>query len=190
MRIQKEATESFESGTAFFVSENVLLTAGHLLRHPNTKSIVVQLPGTLQAELYVEDLFSARSDTMECEILENGYPNVDLCVLRVKGDYRADKYLKPLKVDIAKGTALDVIGYPGDYSDRYIKKMHEGRIEARQGVQEVSELFPKCELIVSHGKADTGGHCPRYLLSTVSGMSGAPVFADGKAIGITDEVRG
>lgn len=185
MRIEQEAGMAYESGTAFFVSERIVLTAGHLLRHPNTKAIVVQLPGTTQAELYVEDLFSARSDTIECEVLENGYPNVDVCVLRAKDDYRASRYLTLMRTEISQGTALDVIGYPGDYTDRHIKKMHEGRIEGRQGVREVTDLFPKCELIVSHGSADTGGHLPRYLLSTVPGMSGAPVLIDGKAIGMS-----
>jgi hypothetical protein len=183
VRIHEHGRDTFESGTAFFISETVLLTAGHLLRHPCTKTIVVQLPGTTPAELYVDDLFTARSDTIECKVLGNGYPDVDLCVLQVLGDYRANQYLDLMRTDLSKGTPLDVVGYPGDYNDRYIKKMHSGRIEGRQGVQEVGDLFPKCELIVSHGSADTGGHHPRYLLSTVIGMSGSPVLIDGRAMG-------
>ena len=151
-------------------------------------SFVIQKPGTLKAEIFVQNLFDQSSgiETIDCEVVANGYhTGVDICLLRVKGGYRSTHYLRLAQRDIVSGNALDVIGYPGDYPDNYIRRMHgtPNRV-GRNEIGNISELFPKCELIVSHGKADTGGPTPSYLLSTVVGMSGSPVIMSGKVIGI------
>src|SRR5436190_23207754 len=53
----------------------------------------------------------------------------------------------------------------------------------RDGVNEVETLFPKRELIITHGPVVLGGIMPTYRLSTVGGMSGSPVLLDGAVIG-------
>jgi Trypsin-like peptidase domain len=171
------------SGTAFFVSETILLTAGHMARDDNRR-IVSQLPGTFEARLFVDQLFenNPEIETFECEVVGTGLPDVDICVLRVKGDFRAKHYLEIKQKPVKHGDAVDVIGYPGRYDERYIQRMHGGAID-RDAIRAVTELFPKCELIVSHGLVDSDGNMPTYYLSTVVGMSGSPVIISGGVVG-------
>src|SRR5947207_15311098 len=60
--------------------------------------------------------------------------------------------------------------------------MHHGALD-RDAVKDITDLFPKCELIVSHGTVHLGGNTPTYYLSTVTGMSGSPVVKGGKVVG-------
>jgi Trypsin-like peptidase domain len=185
VRHKSPGRDSFESGTAFFVSETTLLTAGHMARQGNT-DFRIQLPGTFQAELFVEQLFEQGSEvpTIECEIVKNQYTRgVDICLLRVKGDFKAKRHLQIKRTDFSPGEAVDVMGYPGDYPSRYVRKMHTGPRVTRASVDDVEQLFPKCELTVSHGNIESAGSMPTYLLSTVVGMSGSPVLKFGEAIG-------
>jgi len=184
VRRNNPGPDSFQSGTAFFVSPTTLLTAGHLARHRNA-TFLIQPPGTFQAELFVEQLFVPRSDisTIECESVANHYENgVDICLLQVKGEYRAQNYLKLKRNEFLRGEPVDVMGYPGDFPNRYVLRMHGGRV-TRETVNDVGDLFPKCELIVSHGNIESGGSIPTYNLSTVVGMSGSPVLKSGEVIG-------
>ena len=185
VRSRNPGREIIESGTAFFVSEATLLTAGHFAQRRDS-TFLIRKPGTFQAAFFVEDLFieGAGIETIECELVGGALQRgVDICILRVKGDYRASHFLKLKRREIAPGETLDVIGYPGDYATRYLRRIYGSVRVARKEINDISGLFPKCELIVSHGKADTGGPMPTYLVSTVAGMSESPVIMSGEVIG-------
>jgi len=79
---------------------------------------------------------------------------------------------------------VDILGYPGDYTSRDVRKMHpsSGLVDSRM-IHDVEALFPKRELVITHGSVTHGGHSPWYQVSTVKGMSGGPVLMDGKVIG-------
>ena len=111
-----------------------------------------------------------------------GRPNVDISILKVKGDFRAKRYLKIKRHDLKPEEAIDVIGYPGRYGERYVLDMHGGLADW-DSINNVTELFPKCELIVSNGIVESNGIMPTYQLSTVIGMSGSPVVVSGEVIG-------
>ena len=171
------------SATAFFISDTMLLTAGHVA--PDSKRrIIAQPPGTREARIFVEELFDdeLKIPKFECEVVGTGHPNVDISILRVKGDWRPERHLSIKRKVVHQGEKIDVIGYPGNYSDRYIKKMHGGGVD-RKAIDAVNQLFPKCELIVSHGEMSSPGIMPTYSLSTVNGMSGSPVIMSGEVIG-------
>lgn len=182
------AAQSYRSGTAFFVSPTVLLTTGHIV-HDHKDTIVIELPGTLEATYFLERLFQtfpdANSQTVMCKLLETGYPDVDVSVLEVVGPYKSEHYLciehHKFVADI---DAVDVIGYPGDYSSREVMRMHplQDLVTGRM-VHDVEALFPKCELVITHGSMIFGGIQPCYRLSTVMGMSGAPVVLNGNVVG-------
>jgi hypothetical protein len=150
-----------------------------------TRTIISQLPGTLQADLLVQNLFNPNSaiETFECEVMETGLPNADISVLKVKGGYTASTYLEVEQKTLNPDDTVDVVGYPGRYDEVYIHGMHRGALD-RDAVKDVTDLFPKCELIVSHGNVHLGGNTPTYYLSTVIGMSGSPVVKEGKVVGI------
>ena len=173
------------SGTAFFVSNGtMLMTAGHMAPDGNRR-IVAQYPGVPQARMFVEQLFLSPPivDSFECEFVATGLPNVDITILRVKGDYEADAYVSIEQKGFVAGEGVDVIGYPGHYGDHYISEMHGGNTD-RKEIQDVGELFRRCELTVSYGSVvDTGGNMPMYQVSTVVGMSGSPVVVAGKVVG-------
>lgn len=150
--------------------------------------VVAQIPGTRKASLFVQDLFDSprtppRFETFECQLLESGRPNVDISILQVKGNYKSPHWIKIEGKKFHKDDAVDVIGYPGDYPDSYVRQMMHGGVVDREDVEGVNRLFPKCELIVSHGLIASGGNQPRYHLSTVIGMSGSPVILKGKVVG-------
>lgn len=50
-------------------------------------------------------------------------------------------------------------------------------------LDDVFALFPKSQLVITHGPLVLGGIMPTYRVSTVSGMSGSPVIINGKVRG-------
>ena len=180
---------SYASGTAFFVGPTTLVTAGHIV--PDGKrTIVAQFPGTRNATFFVEDHFddpAARGlQTFQCKFIDTGRPNADISILQIIGPYRAENYLEvhPSSLNFDDSQSVDVIGYTGLYSPRYVRNMNQAA--QRDSVSDIEALFPKRELIITHGPFVLGGIMPTYRLSTVSGMSGSPVLLDGRVIGKVD----
>jgi hypothetical protein len=182
----------YASGTAFFVGPKTLLTAAHIVsdrRH----IVVAQFPGTLKATRYVERLFQKHQagttdGIFECRLVDTLHPNADISVLEVVGSYRAENYIHVKRQDFAKGNnnTVDIIGYPGTYKEKDIEKMHPSKdCVDTDMVEDVEELFPKRQLLITHGSIVFGGIQPSYRVSTVTGMSGASVLKDGNVIGRT-----
>jgi hypothetical protein len=184
----------FVGGTAFFVGPTTLLTAGNMINDSRDK-IVVEIPGALTATYFVEDLFGnpqpGDNPRFECKLVNTLLGKVDhadISVLEVLGSYKSDTFIKvrqqilPAECD----GVVDILGYPGDYSARDVKKMHpsyaSGLVRGDM-VHDVEALFPKRELVITHGSVNSGGKLPRYRVSTVKGMSGGPVIMNGKVIG-------
>lgn len=181
------------SGTAFFVAPKILLTAGHMVPDHNRK-VVARPPGRQKAVLYLKELFyeKPRLETFECELLETGPRNVDISVLRVKGDYQSPNWVQIGQSVLKKGQAVDVIGYPGLYTEEYVGMMRPRELIERSDeespwtdVERVFSLFPKSTLVISYGVIAEEGDRPLYHLSTVVGMSGSPVILDGCVVGAT-----
>ena len=80
------------------------------------------------------------------------------------------------------GALVDVIGYPGLYNDFYVRNMHHMTVDIDM-LESIFALLPRCRLVVSCGPLLSSGIMPKYRVSTVRGMSGAPVISDGKAVG-------
>ena len=83
---------------------------------------------------------------------------------------------------------MDVVGYTGMYTARYVRNMnhaaHRDSVAAhRDRVNNVEALFPKRELIITHGPLVLRGIMPTYRASTITGMSGSPVLVNGDVIG-------
>jgi hypothetical protein len=82
---------------------------------------------------------------------------------------------------------VDILGYPGDYTSRDVRNMHpSSALVNGDMIHDVEALFPKRELLITHGSVNHGGHLPRYAVSTVKGMSGGPLIMNGKVIGNLD----
>jgi hypothetical protein len=182
----------FGCGTAFFVGPTTLLTAGHVVNDSRDK-IVVELPGALQATYFVENLFedpqTGANPRFECKLVKTLFGKVDgadISVLEVLGSYKSDTFIEVKQQILPRDCdgVVDILGYPGDYSAREVKNMHplSGSVNGAM-VHEVQTLFPKRELVITHGSINIGGNRPHYRVSTVKGMSGGPVIMNGKVIG-------
>jgi hypothetical protein len=178
----------FASGTAFFVGPTTLVTAGHLA--PDGKrDIVAQFPGIKKSTLFVEDYFDNpvqhNLQTFQCKFVGSGLPNADISILEVRGSYRAETYLKVryLSLTSEDQQSVDVIGYTGSYNERYVRTMN--RKAHDEDVDDLEALFPRRQLIISHGPVVVGGIMPKYRVSTVIGMSGSAVVVNGAVIGNT-----
>lgn len=192
---RREST--YASGTAFFVGPTTLLTAGHVVNDP--KDVIwIESPGTLKATYFVENLFQRPQAGMvpryDCKLVATlasskaGF-KADMSVLQIVGTFRSEHYLtvkqEQIDDDSHQSIPIDIIGYPGAYTDKQIQRMHP--VEDLVGdelISDVQQLFPKRQLIVTHGMLVSGGKHPAYNVSTVGGMSGAPVLLNGHVIGI------
>jgi len=178
------------SGTAFFISPTILLTAAHVVHDPRDK-IIAEEPGKLKATYFMEEVFDEPRDEeegkrFECRLVETLFGSADVSVLEVVGSYRSEHFIQisqqPLPAE-CHGIIVDILGYPGVYSHRSVKNMHPSKHVSADLVHDVETLFPRRELVISHGMIETGGDKPEYRVSTILGMSGGPVLVDGKVIG-------
>ena len=106
----------------------------------------------------------------------------DISLLECTGTYKASAWLDCEPVALRTNTAVDLVGYPGDYTLRYLAKVQRVDLSESEG-NEVKLLFPPLELIVSHGYVLEEGDVVSYKLSSTGGMSGGPILLDGKVVG-------
>jgi hypothetical protein len=175
--------EDIASGTAFFVGPTTLLTAGHMAPAWNTR-VRAQLPGTKEALSFVDELFESENETetFPCRCIATLYPQADISILD-STPYRSETWLVPTKEPLKRGEAVDIVGYPGLYSDRYIKTKHGRDVKIDSGaIHDIQSLLPKCKLTVTHGPV-VNGAVASYKVSTIAGMSGGPVIVNGKCVG-------
>jgi hypothetical protein len=182
----------FACGTAFFVGPTILLTAGHVV-HDSRDKIVAEAPGALKATYFVEDLFGEPqpgvAQRFECKLVKTLFGKVDhadISILQVLGPYKSDAFLE-VKQQILPPECdgvVDILGYPGDYSARDVRRMHPlSQLVDANMINDVEALFPKRELVITHGSVNHGGNLPQYQVSTLKGMSGGPVIMNGNVIG-------
>src|SRR5579859_4400024 len=140
------APEPYQSGTAFFISPTILLTAGHIV-HDHKDTIIIEMPGNLEAEYFPERLFQTSAGTSHgtvmCKLLETGYPDADVSVLEVVGSFKSANYLSIEQHKFVAGPdAVDVIGYPGLYTEKQVLHMHPSEhLVDRHMVHDVETLF-------------------------------------------------
>jgi len=178
-----------QDATAFFISPT-LLTAGHVASGKDR--ILGQKPGKFKAEI-ADDVFAAT--TPAADVLKfrtvatlyrgKGRPgSIDINVLKVTSRYRATTWITmDTAARVPKDTTVDLLGYPGDYSQTYLSKLLGITINSDQEWNQIRAIVPAHRLIVSHGKVLEENDRVIYKLSTTGGMSGGPVMYNKKAVG-------
>lgn len=175
------------TGTAFFIGPNTLLTAGHTISsksHP----VYTQGPG-IESTKSPKAIYNAAGVSrltlhVRSRIGDGTGPTPDLAILEIK----SYTYGSPLEIlwdaQLIAGNTVDVIGYPGTYTEDYIEERYKQQVSDIQVAhKDAQSLLPQRTLSVSCGKLISGGDKPEYRLSTFGGMSGSPVVYQGKIVG-------
>ena len=177
----------YVTGTAFFIGPHTLLTAGHIISS-NTYPVYTQGPGVevTKAPRAIYNADGANRFTLHVRdrLWDGTSETPDLAIL----DSESYTHGSPLEIawdtQLVMDTTLDVIGYPGTYTEDYIQKNYKQQIsDVQVAHKDAQALLPQRRLLVSCGKLISDGDKPEYRLSTFGGMSGSPVVYQGKVVG-------
>jgi V8-like Glu-specific endopeptidase len=190
--LQPDGSVKHGYGTAFFVADNILLTAGHNLvsrRGYNIIGIRVTIPGTKVVQLGSDGIL-----TLRCKIISNSFKGFngscgreDIAILKCSGLATPARYL-PLATDhgnLSPRAIVDVIGYPGFIETAWIERQHKGKLKNFEESAKVArKMLPERTLTVSRGSVEEikDGLCS-YRVSTCPGMSGGALISKGNVYG-------
>jgi V8-like Glu-specific endopeptidase len=188
--IDEEKVEGYPKqqfyGTAFFVSDNLLITAGHNTVGVNgpINRLAITYPGIDQ--IHPWHVSQKEVPTINCKVVasiykKNGPPSKDIAILDA-GSFCAAKYVQLSSFIPPPKTAVYVIGYPGDIKRGWVETQ-VGLNNLEEAHENATQLFPKGRLTVSCGEVVTTGNIIEYAVSTCPGMSGACVVYNGMVIG-------
>ena len=184
---------STTNGTALFIDEKHLLTAGHCFydrnkRTDTIKRIRVVSPGL--PYINYSDLENGEIFTLDCTIVKNLFkgtpdPNEPDIALLHAGTGNG-----PLGTELSAdlpppGAVVDVIGYPQEPVMAWLKKKLNNIKDIDETIKTVRKLLPYRTLTISRGIIKSIGKSDiTYQVSTVPGMSGSCLVYQGKVIGI------
>ena len=178
------------SGTAFFVSATLLITAGHVAPKKG-QLVLAERPGLFESE-HPETLWERRdklTTIIECRTVKTLYKGkkdkdgMDVSILDCsKSKYRATSWLQLNMTQPELEAKVDLIGYPSACNTWDLKKQYKFDVTF-DDLGEVQRMLPPGRLVVSHGEICKEGEYVCYRLSSVKQMSGGPVIVNGKAVG-------
>ena len=110
--------------------------------------------------------------------------DVDIASLQILGQgIRFQRVVYETNVIPQVDNVVDVIGYPGNYDERWLENQHEHLIYETDTLTTVrTDILPKWFLSVMCGPLLEVGDEGAYRLSTCGGVSGGPVVYNGKVI--------
>ena len=182
-------------GTAFFVTNTHLLTAGHVVKcSPGARieRIRVSYAGCKTVD--------AKTNTIECNVVgnldESDSPissKFDLALLECPSQ-EAGTWL-PISAnvgDLQVGEIVDIVGYPADLTppQKESFKKKGCLTDYDKSMEEAKLMLRPKTLTVSRGTVEAiGNGSIRYRLSSISGMSGACVMFNGMIYGSSKHVN-
>jgi len=173
-------------GTAFFVGETKLITAGHNiagLNNPVTR-ISISLPGV--SKVSSTDMSLRKVPLIECKVVGTLYKkdwhySKDIAILD-SGSFRNPDYVPLSSIIPPKEAIIDIIGYPWEIRREWIEAQ-PGLINITQREQDAKKLFPAGSLLVTRGTVEDSEETMSYHISTCPGMGGSCVLYQGSVIG-------
>jgi V8-like Glu-specific endopeptidase len=173
-------------GTAFFVSETRLLTAGHNIAGVNDRvtRISISLPGV--PNVVATDMSLRKIPLVECKVIGTMYRHdqqysKDIAILD-SGSFRNPDYVSLSAIIPPKEAVVDVIGYPGKIRQEWIQAQW-GLKDITKGQQDAKKLLPAGSLLVTRGTVEDSEEIMSYHISTCPGMGGSCVLYQGSVIG-------
>lgn len=177
--------------TAFFVGPNLLLTAGHAaLDPPDAVSTErwLSLPGT--PILHIDQVTSHYPCAIRCSVVETNFKagaaiSKDIAILSSNA-FESRYYLNLCADDVPLNATIDVVGYPGEKTAKWLKERHPDLKSIVAGVEAGAALLPTGKLVVTRGiVAESRVDTTSYIISTCPGLSGGCMLYNGKAHGIS-----
>ena len=176
--------------TAFFISDHLLLTAGHNVTGVNgpVSELRITYPGLEHANPW--HVTSRKMATIKCTVLgtiytRNGEVSKDIAILDA-GSFRAAKWLSLSSVIPARNAIIDVVGYPGESIYEWVEA-HQALFDYRKAKEDVDEMLKTGSLTVTRGTiATVGTNHLTYQISTCPGFGGSSVLYKGSIIGEFD----
>ena len=129
--------------------------------------------------------------TLECSVVKNlftgvsGPSDTDLALLTVGTACNGPRGIELSTQLPPPGAVVDVIGYPGEPVQKWLKKKLGNINDLARTLETVNTLLPKMTLTISRGTINscTVTNYITYNVSTVPGMSGSCLLYEGKVIG-------
>jgi hypothetical protein len=180
----EDGSETTMTGTGFFVSENLVLTAAHVVVPQNGKvtAIGVKYKG-------IKDV-KPTDPTIECQLLEvippmdpeNYDPLEDLAIIKCR--MRSPEFLRLSTEKPSTGDDVQIVGYPGNVDKDWLSSRHPSLKDPDSDIEVVKQLLPHRKLMVSEGKvSEIKDGCARHGVSTIPGMSGGCLLYQGQVCG-------
>ena len=174
-------------GTAFFVSDTKLLTAGHNIAgvYDRVTRISISLPGAPRVPS--REMSLQKSHLIDCKLVgtlyKRGGPyDKDIAILD-SGSFRSADYVRLSSVIPPKDALVDIVGYPGEITREWID-VQWGMKNPTKGAEDAKKLLPAGSLTVTRGKVEDSEETMSYHISTSPGMGGSCVLYQGCVIGI------
>jgi V8-like Glu-specific endopeptidase len=193
---QQSHNTILSTGTAVLISKSLLLTAGHAVGKKGCK--VYALPPGFEASLIDASSVWEGKNLPVCrytfEVFDRifqriGSDYIDLAVLKIDSVGFPHPVSLGYNIKPRQGKPIDVIGYPSNYNEKWIKEAHGQITDVQSSFQDVLGLLPKWRVVTSTGEIiSVDKNNIRYKLSTTPGMSGGAVLYEGKVIGTTEEL--
>jgi hypothetical protein len=182
------------TGTAILISESLLLTAGHAVcgkggevyaLSPGFEASLIDAASVWEGKNLDASRYTFEVIDRIFEPSASGSEYTDLAILKID----KVRFPHPVTLDFnikpRQGKPIDVIGYPSNYDEKWIKKAHTQIMDVQSSFQDVLGLLPKWRVVISTGEIITVDKINiRYKLSTTPGMSGGAVVYEGKVIGM------
>jgi Trypsin len=178
-----DGSTQFINGTAFFVSEQLLITAGHnvVSEQGSIGKIRITYGGLKKVRL-------SKCATIECNIVDILYDPTDIS--KDIAILECPTLLSPSSLRISADiltvdTTVHIIGYPGEIKDTWLREAHSQLNDYRASMIASKILLPEMTLTATEGTIEEvyAGRA-LYKLSTSKGMSGGCLLYEGKAYGI------
>ena len=183
-----------KTGTGFFVSENLILTAKHNVVSDDGLSsrIAIKYEGV--------KFVKPTDPTISCELVAHMQPTdpakyhplEDLAILKCPAHHSPCFLRLSTETCLTEDMVVHVIGYPGKVEEGWLTSRHETlKGDPKSNVKIVQDMLPRRKLTVSEGKIMGGPvepGCAKYEVSTVPGMSGGCLLYEDKVCGIVPAI--